>query len=88
MMTDYVCKVLDGCGDVLRIVPYTAHNDRFAVDHAIMLQLVTRGAAGFDVWQGARQVLAFQAARPPWRTARPSKMPAETSQHTLQPLKV
>jgi hypothetical protein len=69
-MVHYVCKVLDRDGGVLRIVPYVADSDRCATDHAILQQLVTRNAAGFQLWQSARLVLAFQNTRPAWRTNR------------------
>ena len=67
-MAQYVCKVLDRDARLLRLVPFTADCDRNAIDQAILLQLVTSLAAGFQVWDGVRLVLAFQNHRPAWRS--------------------
>lgn len=84
-MAQYMCKVLDRRGGVTRIVPYVADSDRHAIDQGILLQLISRGATGFEVWQSARLVMAFQAGHPAWRSRRRRMMQTQTAQRTLQP---
>ena len=67
-MAQYLCKILDRDARLLRMVPFMADGDRDAINQAILLQLVTSLAAGFQVCEGTRLVLSFQNHRPAWRS--------------------
>jgi hypothetical protein len=66
----YVCLIFDCNARVLRVETLAAGSDEAARDHAVAMQLTTRAAAAFEVWDGGRQVASFRGGKPAWRSRR------------------